>query len=286
MIETGMGKKLRLRRVMRNGKMLVLPFDHPIYFGVLPGTEDPRQLVRLAREQGATAILTTAGALRPALDEIGDMGLIMRADATVSRLSGPDTIMHLLRSAEEAATLGADMVVLNCYIGTGDVAAESALLEKLASVSAECEQIGMPICAEIIPRAKGAGAGKGATGSGAGSAAMPSSEDLAMAIRLGLEYGCDVVKTVYNGDPEGFARAVAAGHLPVIMAGGPKTSGELEFLKQVHEAMTHGASGVAIGRRVWGSPNPAATLKAIKAIVFDDVTADQAVVIYNKSLKG
>jgi len=295
MIETSMGKKLRLRRVIRDGRILVLPFDHPIYFGVLPGTEDPRKLVRLAREQGATAILTTAGALRPALDEIGDMGLIMRVDATLSHLTGPDTVMHLLHSAEEAAALGADMVVLNCYIGTGDIPAESALLEKLATVSAECEQIGMPVCAEIIPRTKaaGAGAGKGAAGttaSGAGSAAktgaMPSNEDLAMAIRLGLEYGCDVVKTVYNGDPEGFAGAVAAGHLPVIMAGGPKTSGEVEFLKQVHEAMTHGASGVAIGRRVWGSPNPAATLKAIKAIVFDGASADEAVAIYNERLKG
>jgi fructose-bisphosphate aldolase/2-amino-3,7-dideoxy-D-threo-hept-6-ulosonate synthase len=280
MIETSMGKKLRLRRVIRDGRILVLPFDHPIYFGVLPGTEDTRKLVRLAREQGATAILTTAGALRPALDEIGDMGLIMRVDATLSHLTGPDTVMPLLHSAEEAAALGADMVVLNCYIGTGDIPAESALLEKLATVSAECEQIGMPVCAEIIPRTKAAGAGAGK------GAAMPSNEDLAMAIRLGLEYGCDVVKTVYNGDPEGFAGAVAAGHLPVIMAGGPKTSGELEFLKQVHEAMTHGASGVAIGRRVWGSPNPAATLKAIKAIVFDGTSADQAVAIYNKSLKG
>ena len=96
---------------------------------------------------------------------------------------------------------------------------------------------------------------------------MPTSADLAMAIRLGLEYGCDVVKTVYNGDPEGYAKAVASGHLPVIMAGGPKTSDELAIFHQLHEAMTHGASGAAIGRRVWGSEHPAATLKAIRAIV-------------------
>lgn len=270
MIETNMGKKLRLRRVARNGKILVLPFDHPIYFGVQPGTEDPRKLIKLAREIGATAILTTAGALRAGLDEIGDLGVIMRIDATLSHLSGPDTVMHLLHSAEEASALGADMVVLNCYIGTGDVPTESALLDKLASVSAECEQIGMPLCAEIIPRVAYADPAQ----------VMPTSEDMAMAIRLGLEYGCDVVKTVYNGDPEGYAKAVASGHLPVIMAGGPKTSGELDFLRQVHEAMTHGASGVAIGRRVWGSKNPAAALRAIKAIVLDGASADKAVAIF------
>ena len=200
----------------------------------------------------------------------------MRVDATLSHLSGPDTVMHLLHSAEEAAALGADMVVLNCYIGTGDIPAESALLEKLATVSAECEQIGMPICAEIIPRVPSTGPAQ----------KPPTSDDLAMAIRLGLEYGCDVVKTVYNGDPEGYARAVASGHLPVIMAGGPKTSGELDFLGQVHEAMTHGASGVAIGRRVWGSKHPVAAFKAIKAIVFDGATAEQAVALYRKNKKS
>lgn len=276
MIETGMGKKLRLRRVFRNGRMLVLPFDHPVYFGVQPGTEDPRRLIKLARDLGGTAVLTTAGTLRAALDEVGDLGIIMRIDATVSHLSGPDTVMHLLHSAGEAAALGADMVVLNCYIGTGDIPTESALLEKLADISAECEQIGMPLCAEIIPRVPSAGP----------DPKMSASEDLAMAIRLGLEYGCDVVKTVYNGDPEGYAKAVASGHVPVIMAGGPRTSNEREFLTQVSEAMTHGACGVAIGRRVWGSRHPVAAFKAIKAIVFDGATADEAVAIYEKSKRG
>ncbi len=276
MIETSMGKKLRLRRVFRNGKMLVLPFDHPIYFGVQPGIEDPRKLFKLAREHGGTAVLVTAGALRAGLDEIGDLGVIMRIDATLSQRTGPDTVMHLLHNAEEAAALGADMVVLNCYVGTGDIPAESALLEKLATISAECEQIGMPLCAEIIPRVKYADP----------TQKMPTSEDMAMAMRLGLEYGCDVIKTVYNGDPGGYAKAVAAGHLPVIMAGGPKTSGETAFFRQVHEAMTHGACGVAIGRRVWGSERPVATFKAIKAIVLDGATADKAIALYNKNKKG
>ena len=43
--------------------------------------------------------------------------------------------------------------------------------------------------------------------------------------------------------------------------------------------MTHGASGVAIGRRVWGSDQPAAVLKALRAMVFEDATAKKAVEI-------
>ena len=107
-----------------------------------------------------------------------------------------------------------------------------------------------------------------------------------MAIRLGLEYGCDVVKTVYNGDPAGYAQAVATGHLPVIMAGGPKSYGELAIFHQLHEAMTHGASGAAIGRRVWGSEQPVATLKAIRAIVLAGASAEEAIAIYTEAKKG
>jgi class I fructose-bisphosphate aldolase len=108
---------------------------------------------------------------------------------------------------------------------------------------------------------------------------------MATAIRMGLEYGCDVVKTVYNGDPAGYAKAVASGHLPVIMAGGPKGEGDLAIFQQLHEAMTHGASGAAIGRRVWGSPHPAASLKAIHAIVMEGASAKKAIALYQRALK-
>jgi class I fructose-bisphosphate aldolase len=104
-------------------------------------------------------------------------------------------------------------------------------------------------------------------------------------MRMGLEYGCDVVKTVYNGDPAGFAKAVATSHLPVIMAGGPKGEGDLTIFQQLHEAMTHGASGAAIGRRVWGSPHPVASLQAIYSIVMEGASAKKAIELYNRALR-
>ena len=273
MIVRSMGKQLRMRRIFRNGKALVLPLDHPIFFGPQPGTESPAALLTLARDHGATAVLLTSGALRQAVDAVGDLGIILRIDATLSHRGGPDTIMHLLHDASEAAALGADMVVVNCYVGMGEPGIESDLLKKLAIVSAQCERIGLPLCGEIIPRVPSTNPAQTA----------PTSADLALAIRLGLEYGCDVVKTVYNGDPAGYAQAIATGHLPVIMAGGPKGSGELAIFHQLHEAMTHGASGAAIGRRVWGSEHPIATLKAIRAIVLDGASAGEAIAIYTEA---
>lgn len=270
MIATSMGKQLRMRRVYRDGKILVLPMDHPIYFGPQKGSEDPAKLVALARDNGATAVLLTAGALRRAVNEVGDLGIIMRVDTTISQIGGPDTIMHLLHDAEEAATLGADMVVINCFLGMGDPLIEADLLTKMADISSECERIGMPMCGEIIPRVSYTDPGQ----------TMPTSDDMAVAMRFGLEYGCDVVKTVYNGDPEGYAKAISTGHMPVIMAGGPKSNDELAIFSQLKEAMGAGACGAAIGRRVWGSDKPEATMAAIRSIIFDDASVEEAVSIY------
>ena len=152
MVFTSMGKQLRMRRVFRNGKVLVLPMDHPVYFGPMPGIEDPAKLVALALDHGATAVLLTAGALRTVLPEIGDLAVIMRIDTTISNLGGPDTVMHMFHSVREASQPGRRYGVVNCYIGIGDVRTESDLLKKLADVAAQCEQEGIPLCGEIIPR--------------------------------------------------------------------------------------------------------------------------------------
>ena len=110
---------------------------------------------------------------------------------------------------------------------------------------------------------------------------MPTSSDLACAMRFGLEYGCDLVKTVYNGDPKGYADAISNCHLPVIMAGGPKSSDDTAIFRQLREAVDAGACGAAIGRRVWGS-KPEATINAMGSIVIDDVSLEEALKIYEE----
>ena len=120
MIVTNMGKQLRMRRIFRNGKALYCRWTIPSTSAPSPARRAPAKLLALARDNGATAVLLTAGALRQALDWVGDLGIIMRIDTTLSHMGGPDTIMHLLHTAEEAAALGADMVVVNCYVGIGN----------------------------------------------------------------------------------------------------------------------------------------------------------------------
>jgi fructose-bisphosphate aldolase/2-amino-3,7-dideoxy-D-threo-hept-6-ulosonate synthase len=99
---------------------------------------------------------------------------------------------------------------------------------------------------------------------------------VAHAARVGAELGADVIKTVYTGDIESFSRVVEGCPVPVVIAGGPKTNTDREFLEMIREAMDAGARGVAIGRNVFQHPSPTRMTRAITEIAHKNKTVDEA----------
>ena len=73
--------------------------------------------------------------------------------------------------------------------------------------------------------------------------------------------------------------------MPVIIAGGPKLATELDALKLTYDAIQAGAAGVDMGRNIWQSDHPVAMIKAVKAIVHQNVTVKEAHEIFKK-IKG
>ena len=69
--------------------------------------------------------------------------------------------------------------------------------------------------------------------------------------------------------------------MPVVMAGGPQVDTELEVFQFVHDGIQKGAIGVNLGRNVWQNEYPIAMIRAIRAIVHDDATPEQAQEIYD-----
>jgi DhnA family fructose-bisphosphate aldolase class Ia len=65
-----------------------------------------------------------------------------------------------------------------------------------------------------------------------------------------------------------FAHIVQAVPLPIIVAGGPKSTPETSTLQLVRDAVAGGASGVAIGRRVWQSEDPEGITRQIHQALF------------------
>ena len=95
---------------------------------------------------------------------------------------------------------------------------------------------------------------------------------LGLACRICAELGAHMVKTYWC---EGFEEVVRATPVPVIVAGGKKTP-EREAITLAANAVRDGAKGVDMGRNIFQSDCPVGMIRAVRAVVHDGATVDDA----------
>jgi len=71
--------------------------------------------------------------------------------------------------------------------------------------------------------------------------------------------------------------------VPLVVAGGPKLETELDAFKLAYDAVKKGAVGVDMGRNIWQSPHPIAMIKAVRAVVHEKASPEEALVVFNKN---
>jgi len=99
-----------------------------------------------------------------------------------------------------------------------------------------------------------------------------------MACRIAAELGARVVKTYWCED---FDKVATGCPVPVILAGGPQVDTELEVFEFVYDGIQKGAIGVNLGRNIWQNEHPIAMIRAIRALVHDKATPQEAQEIYD-----
>ena len=266
-----LGKTLRMRRLMRRGRVVIVAVDHGNAAGVVPGLEDPVNVVKTAAQADADGILITPGLLEQCLDAVGDLAVILRIDGCVTALGGGP--MEQFCTVEHAVSLGVDGVVINATVGAEH---ERAELEKVGVVAAEGRRWGIPVVAEMLSQRMMENH-MDFSGNGRGNLPADIAADVALASRVGAELGADAIKTRYPGDPERFREIVTATGCPVLVAGGPQRDSSLESsLRLVDEVLEAGASGIVFGRIIWQHPEPSEILRALCAMVHDDATVEEA----------
>jgi DhnA family fructose-bisphosphate aldolase class Ia len=274
-----LGRKLRLRRLLPGGRAVIVPMDHPVYHGPVDGLNEPAEVVRKANAGGADGVLLTPGSLETAADALGDMAVVLRLDNTCTRLGKRIDQMGLISTVEDAVSSGVDAVALNVFIGAEN---EDELMGKLADVACACREWGMVLVGEMIPESLLLNHfGK----SPKELAPELAAEHIAVASRVGAEIGADVIKTRYTGTPETFRTVIETATRPVLVAGGPKTGSDATFLKSIRDAMDAGAAGVCVGRNVWQRADMVAMTRAVRAIVHEGATVEQALAILAESTR-
>jgi predicted phospho-2-dehydro-3-deoxyheptonate aldolase len=247
------GKKIRLQRILnRNtGKTIIVPMDHGVTVGPIPGLIDMADTVDKVADGGANAILMHKGLVETGHRSSGkDIGLIVHLSASTV-LSPDSNAKTLVCTVEEAVRLGADAVSIHVNIGANT---ESEMLNKMGMVSKGCRDWGIPLLAMMYTR----------------GAKIKNEYDVSVvkhAARVGAELGADIVKVNYTGSPETFREVVAGCPVPVVIAGGEKMETDDEILEMVRGSIEAGGAGVSIGRNVFQHDSPATIVRKISEIV-------------------
>ncbi|MEM2875136.1 MAG: 2-amino-3,7-dideoxy-D-threo-hept-6-ulosonate synthase [Candidatus Hadarchaeales archaeon] len=256
------GKRIRLERIIdrRTRHTVIVPMDHGLSMGPIPGIEDMTRVIDKVAEGGANAVVLHKGIVRAGHRGYGkDIGLLIHISGSTSL--GPDPNSKVLvSSVEEAISLGADGISIHVNVGAPN---ENEQLEQLGRTAEACARWGMPLFAMMYPR-------------GPKIKNQHNPELVAHAARVGAELGADIVKTVYTGSPSTFRKVVRGCPVPIVIAGGPKMSTPREVLEMAHEAMEAGAIGISIGRNIFQHKDPAAMTRALATVVHEGAGVERA----------
>lgn len=262
----GLGKRVRMRRLFSNpsGKLCSVAVDHFIGYqdGLPDGLRDlPATLKSLVAGRPDAITMHKGTAMTCWEPYAGQVPLIVQ-----SLLGRPDDVAdEHIAGPEDAVRLGADGFA-TCAFVRG--ATEAAHLRRVADFVSQAVMWDMPVILHIYPRR---------FASDGGVAIIYEPDEIAWAVRCGIEMGVDVIKAPYCGDVEAHRQIVASCPVPLVAAGGPKAGTLREALTMAEDVVKTGARGMVVGRNIWSCPRITEALGAFKSVIHDGLAADQAI---------
>jgi class I fructose-bisphosphate aldolase len=255
--------RLRYLFNRRSGRTFIVPMDHGISMGPVPGLYDMRQTVEQLAGTGVNGIAVHKGLVRsiaPVLRHAADVGLLVHLCGSTTQAPDPNE-KQLVCTVQEALALGADGVSVHVNIGA---VTEGQMLRDFAEVAEQCHALNVPLLAMVYAR-------------GPKLRVQFSETFNSHCARIGYELGADFVKVVYTGSRETFARVVKSVPIPVLIAGGPRMASDQEVLQMVWESLDAGGSGLSIGRNVFGADNVPQLCRALAGLLHEGLSVADAV---------
>lgn len=240
--------------------------------GFVTGIEDLSDAIARMTAAGADVLQVNIGGLRmiQRAPELTDLPIAVRLDVTniyeSRRLPSVFTV-----GTSDSTVFARDprvkTVVLNLIEFDEDPTVQERCIALIQQVRAQLVESETALMVEpLVMRRNSEGTISGAF----------EASDLIALVRQGVELGADAIKVDAPSDASQFHRLVeVATPIPVLLRGGGKVS-ERVILERAKAAIDAGARGVVFGRNVVQHPNPPAFLAALRAVVHDDASADEA----------
>ena len=258
------GLRNRLSRIIRpvDGRTVMLAVDHGYFMGPTGGLEDFRKTINPLLPYADTVMLTR-GALRSYIPPESETPVVLRVSGGTSILSRELLHEGSIMSMEEALRLNASGVAFSILVGADF---ERDTLLEFTRWCDECQRYGVPMVAVTA----------------VGKEMTRDARYMSLASRIAAELGAHIVKTYYV---EGFERVVETCPVPIVIAGGKKLP-ELEALKMTAAALEAGAVGVDMGRNIFQAEDPVAMIRAVRAVVHEKHTPEEAYNLYKEARKN
>jgi len=268
-----LAKRVRLNRLFAHPskRLCSVAVDHFLGYhtGLPPGLVNLPETIRKLVAGRPDAITMCKGTAKSAWEPYaGQIPLIIQAvcftadDATIENIARP----------EEALRLGADAIAVAIGVRGPN---EGKFLKILTTMVEEADRMGLPVMSHIYPRDFSNGA-----------KIVHDPENIAWAVRCGIECGADVIKVPFTGDAKSYRQIIACSPVPVVAAGGPRCDTLASALEMMAKVVESGARGATIGRNVWGTPDATRALVAFRAVIHDRATPAAALKAAGLSPKG
>ncbi len=257
------GMKNRIQRIInpKTGHTVMLAVDHGYFQGPTTGLQKPGETIKPLIPY-ADAVMLTRGVLRTSVDTGISKPIVLRVSGGTSVLKDDLSNEGITTSMREAIRLNASAVALSIFVGSPN---ERQTLLSLSELVNQGEEYGIPVLAVTA----------------VGREMVRDARYLGLATRIAAELGAHIVKTYYCED---FEKVVEGCPVPIVIAGGKKIP-ELDALKLAYNAVQVGAVGVDMGRNIFQSETPVAMIKAVRSIVQENYTPEEAYDLLN-SLKS
>jgi class I fructose-bisphosphate aldolase len=255
--------RIDFSKLLTNGRAVFLAYDQGLEHGPTDfnmSNVNPSYILDIAKQGKFNAVILQKGTAEKYYEPYSsDVPLILKINGK-SQIPKIAPISTQICSVKYAVKLGASAIGYTIYDGSE---MEPKIFKDFGRIQEEAHDYGLPVVAWMYARGKAVHDDV-------------STEVLAYSARIGLELGADFIKIKYNGDPEGFKWVVkCAGKAKVFVAGGLKADSP-QVLQNIRQVMDAGASGLAIGRNIWQHPEPMKMTRAIRKIVFDNKSAEEA----------
>lgn len=258
------GMQNRISQIIKpkTGRTVMLAVDHGYFLGPTTRLEDPKKTIEPLIDY-ADALMPARGVLRNCVDAKTSTPIVLRVSGGNSIISEELSREGITTSVEEALRLNVAAMAMSIYVGSKY---EHQTLMNLADLCDKAQRYGMPVVAVTA----------------VGKDMVRDARYLSLCCRIAAEMGAMIVKTYHT---DGFDKVVEGCPVPLVVAGGKKMETELDVFEVVSSAIQDGAVGVDMGRNIWQNDHPVAMIKAVRAVVHEDYTPQEALDLYKAQEK-